>query len=201
MARDPERREQLLAAADRAIDRHGPAVTMEDLAAEAGVTKPILYRHFGDKGGLYEALARRYAQTLHTVLEDALAQETNWRARVEVTLRTYLATIEARPQLYRFLLHRAAADRPGVSQAVGDFTHQVAQRLAGILAEEFNGAGFRLPHPELTAQAIIGAAQQAGDWWLADPQIGREEVVEVLTRLVWGGLPSLAEANAATGGP
>lgn len=195
MARDPERREQLLAAADRAIDRHGPSVTMDDLAAEAGVTKPILYRHFGDKGGLYEALARRYAGMLHDVLEGALAKETDWRQRVTVTLDTYLATIEARPELYRFLLHRAAGERPEVGQAVGDFTHQVAQRLAGILAEEFAGAGFTLRSPELTAQAIIGAAQQAGDWWLAGADVSRAEVVDVLSRLLWSGLPSLADAT------
>ncbi|HEU4481075.1 MAG TPA: helix-turn-helix domain-containing protein, partial [Actinomycetota bacterium] len=62
--RDPEqeehrtrRRIELLEAADRALRREGPLVSMNAIAAEAGVTKPILYRHFGDKGGLYQAIA------------------------------------------------------------------------------------------------------------------------------------------------
>lgn len=197
MPRDPERRVALLDAAERAIAEHGPSVSMDDIAAEAGITKPVLYRHFGDKGGLYEALARRSARLLGEALETALAKERDWRRRVEVTLDTWFAAIEDRPELYRFLLHRAAAERPEVAQAVGDFTAQFASRLSKILAEEFHGAGFRLPNPDLVAAAIVGAAQQAGDWWLAQSPVSRAEVVAELAELVWRGLPSLAEAADA----
>jgi len=61
-ARDPKRarrerrREELLDVADRVIQRRGVAVSMDEIASEAGITKPVLYRHFGDKDGLYEAL-------------------------------------------------------------------------------------------------------------------------------------------------
>ncbi|MFT5223559.1 MAG: AcrR family transcriptional regulator [Glaciecola sp.] len=195
MARDPAdratRRAALLDAADRAIVRHGPGVTMDDIAAEAGITKPILYRHFGAKGGLYEALARRSARLLGEQLETALAQERDWRRRVVVTLDTYLAAIERQPQLYRFLLNRASAERPEVTAALGDFTQQFATLLAKILAEEFEGAGFALPNPPLIAAAIVGAAQQAGEWWLADGTVAREDVVDQLAQFVWRGLPAL----------
>ena len=53
------RRESLLAAADLVVQRDGPSASMSAIAAEAGITKPILYRHFGDKSGLYAALAER----------------------------------------------------------------------------------------------------------------------------------------------
>lgn len=194
MARDPDRRRDLLDAAERAIRRHGPGATMDDVAAEAGITKPILYRHFGAKGGLYEALARRWARVLGERLEAALAAESDWRRRVEVTLDTWLAAIEGDPELYRFLLHRAAAERPEVSAAVGDFTHHFAARLAAILDEEFSGAGFALPNAPLVAHAIVGAAQQAGDGWLAlgDQRPDRAQVVEELASLLWTGLPNLA---------
>jgi AcrR family transcriptional regulator len=55
------RRRELLEAADRVVLRDGPGASMNAIAAEAGITKPILYRHFGDKGGLYAALAKRRA--------------------------------------------------------------------------------------------------------------------------------------------
>jgi len=53
------RRRELLEAADRVVLRDGPQASMNAIAAEAGITKPILYRHFGDKNGLYAALAAR----------------------------------------------------------------------------------------------------------------------------------------------
>src|SRR3954465_14973944 len=94
------RREALLDAADRIVQRDGPAVSMASIAAEAGITKPILYRHFGDKGGLYAALAERHTQRLLLVLQEALAAGGATRARVERTIDAYLATIESEPQVY-----------------------------------------------------------------------------------------------------
>lgn len=200
MARDPDRRRELLDAAERAIRQHGAGATMDDMAAEAGITKPILYRHFGAKGGLYDALARRWAGLLGERLEAALAAESDWRRRVEVTLDTWLVAIETDPELYRFLVHRAAAERPEVSAAVGDFTHHFAARLADILDEEFSGAGFTLPNALLIAHAIVGAAQQAGDAWLAmgPPRPPRTVVVEELGGLLWRGLPALGQSTSAT---
>ncbi|RST22753.1 TetR/AcrR family transcriptional regulator, partial [Streptomyces sp. WAC04770] len=99
------RRRELLEAADRVVLRDGPQASMNAIAAEAGITKPILYRHFGDKGGLYRALATRHTDALLSALRAALDAPAERRARVESTLDTYLAAIEARPQVYRFLMH------------------------------------------------------------------------------------------------
>src|SRR5512135_2304476 len=66
------RRRQLLAAADRVVRRRGPDASMDEIAAEAGVTKPILYRHFGDKDGLYAALTERYLRMLYHDAEATL---------------------------------------------------------------------------------------------------------------------------------
>ena len=66
------RRRELLEAADRVVLRDGPEASMNAIAAEAGITKPILYRHFGDKGGLYRALAKRHTDALLDALRAAL---------------------------------------------------------------------------------------------------------------------------------
>ncbi|MEV1243105.1 TetR/AcrR family transcriptional regulator [Nonomuraea sp. NPDC050022] len=71
--RDPDRRKALLDAADRVILREGPEASMAAIAAEAGITKPILYRHFGDKSGLYEALADRHVRTVIAQLRPGFA--------------------------------------------------------------------------------------------------------------------------------
>ena len=194
--RDPERRAQLLAAADRAIAAHGAAVRMEDIASEAGVTKPILYRHFGDKGGLYEAVARRAAQTVQDRLELALDRADGPREKLRATIDAFLSAVEERPATYRFLLHTAAAERPEVSQAVGDFTHELARRLALVLREQFARYGLAVRHGELVAHALIGAVHQVSAWWLSATEteptdVGREQLRDLLVRLLWSGLPSV----------
>ena len=159
--RSPERREQLLEAADRAIDALGPGVRMEDIAAEAGITKPVIYRHFGDKGGLYEAIARRYAHELQDRLEVALDVADDPREQLRTVIGAFLTAIEERPALYRFLLHRAAAERPEVSQAAGDFTHELGRRIAVVLDTQFARYDLRLDHPELVAHGLVRVLLEA----------------------------------------
>src|SRR5437764_251394 len=101
------RRRELLEAAERIVLRDGPDASMNAIAAEAGITKPILYRHFGDKGGLYRALAVRHTDALLDNLRTALDAPVLRRDRVEATLDAYLVAIETRPQVYRFLMHPA----------------------------------------------------------------------------------------------
>ena len=203
--RDPERRAQLLEAADRAIATHGAAVRMEDIASEAGVTKPILYRHFGDKGGLYEAVARRAARVLEERLETGLEVAEGPREKLRATIDAFLAAVEDRPETYRFLLHSAAAERPEVSQAVGDFTHELGRRLAGVLREQYARYGFDLGHAELVAHALIGSVHQVSAWWLSGPGEGarpvpRPQITDLLVRLLWSGLPSVGAQDDPVAG-
>src|SRR5438067_6342894 len=109
-----DRRAQLLEAADRVIRRDGSAASMNHIAAEAGITKPILYRHFGDKGGLYRALAARHIDDLLIRLRTALATHGGLAARSRATIDAYLTSVGEAPQVYRFLLERAAVEEPGV---------------------------------------------------------------------------------------
>ena len=131
------RRRELLEAADRVVLRDGPRRSMNAIAAEAGITKPILYRHFGDKGGLYRALAKRHTDALLDSLRAALDAPAERRERVEATLDTYLAAIEARPQVYRFLMHPAedAPRRPSAGFDVGQHSAPLLRRLGEELAK------------------------------------------------------------------
>src|SRR3954471_24732588 len=105
-----DRRSQLLAAADRVVQRDGSAASMNLIAAEAGITKPILYRHFGDKGGLYRALAARHIDQLLARLPAAVLTRGGLTARTRATVDAYLAAVEEQPQVYRFLMEVAVAE-------------------------------------------------------------------------------------------
>lgn len=177
------RREALLDAAQRAVRRDGPATSMAAVAAEAGITKPILYRHFGDKGGLAAALAERHTDRLLGALRAALGTGRTRRERVELAVGAYLAAIEAEPGLYRFLLRPEGPASP--PEQLRAFSRRLGELLARGLALEL---GRPAPGPRETAWAhgIIGMVQTAGDWWLDTAPCSRTELAGQLTDLVFG---------------
>lgn len=191
-----ERREQLLEAADRVVQRDGSAASMNVIAAEAGITKPILYRHFGDKGGLYRALAERHIDELLARLRAALTTRGGLRARTRATIDAYLASVEEQPQVYRFLVERAAVEEPGVRGQVTGFVRRFGDELAaGIRAEDELG-GVNERRALVWAHGIAGMVQSAGDWWLGHPDVPREHVVDELTALLWDGFSGVGNVPA-----
>ncbi|MFD4022460.1 TetR family transcriptional regulator [Streptomyces sp. NPDC058576] len=203
------RRRELLEAADRVVLRDGPQASMNAIAAEAGITKPILYRHFGDKGGLYRALAKRHTDALLGALRAALDAPAERRARVEATLDTYLAAIEARPQVYRFLMHPSdgaddAAPSPEQGFDVGRHSAPLLRRLGEELGEVIAERVDLGPDSEQMARiwghGIVGMMHAAGDWWLGDRPCSRERLVSSLADLLWGRLAEAGDRDLR-GGP
>ena len=177
------RRTELLDAAVRVIRRDGPSPSMDAIAAEAGITKPILYRHFGDRGGLVEAVARRFADELNDVLTGALAAGDDPRALFVGTVDAYLAFVERDPHLYRFVVQRLEVE---------GFLHQVGRQVAVVLGEQLRAAGHDSGGAEPMAHGIVGLVHAAGDWWLDRGTLPRARLVQYLTELLWDGLGALA---------
>jgi AcrR family transcriptional regulator len=182
-----DRRAGLLEAADRVVQREGSAATMNVIAAEAGITKPILYRHFGDKSGLYRALAARHIEELLVRLREALVTRGGLAARTRATVDAYLSSIEERPQIYRFLMQRAAVEEPDVRGDVEGFVRRFGDELAAGIAVEPSLHGVGELRATLWAHGIAGMVQAAGDWWLDHPEVPRAKVVEELTALLVAG--------------
>ncbi|KUJ70468.1 TetR family transcriptional regulator [Streptomyces albus subsp. albus] len=200
-----ERRRELLEAADRVVLRDGPDASMNAIAAEAGITKPILYRHFGDKGGLYRALAERHTDALLSSLRAALDASSDRRERVEDTLDAYLAAIEARPQVYRFLMH-PAEEEPQTESEVGfdvgrhsaPLLRRMGEELAEVISERVDMGEAGTAAARAWGHGIVGMMYAAGDWWLRERPCPRAELVHNLTDLLWG---RLAIAEDRPGGP
>ncbi|AXE76578.1 TetR family transcriptional regulator [Streptomyces atratus] len=198
------RRRELLEAADRVVLRDGPGASMNAIAAEAGITKPILYRHFGDKGGLYRALAKRHTDALLIALRAALDAPAERRRRVESTLDTYLAAIEARPQVYRFLMHPSDDSAPSTEQGFDVGRHsapllrRLGEELALVIAERVDLGPDSDAMARIWGHGIVGMMHAAGDWWLGERPCSREQLVRSLADLLWG---RLAEAGDRPGGP
>ncbi len=197
-ARD-RRRDELLDAADRAIRRGGPEVSMEALASEAGITKPVLYRHFGDRDGLLDAVATRHAARLTSELRTALAREEHPRHRIRTTMATYLAFLERDPELHRFVTRVAPRVQPGGRGAIDDALSVVCDAVVASVARELTGARLD-PAPARTwGTGIVGMVQLVGNRWLDTRDVAREELVTQLTDLLWHGFRGivLRETDAA----
>src|SRR5206468_1776607 len=91
---------QLLDAADRVMRRRGAGASMDEIASEAGISKPILYRHFGDKDGLHRALAERYVEALLSELRASRVAD-DPRANIAAGIDAYRAF--PREQLVEYL--------------------------------------------------------------------------------------------------
>ncbi|MEZ0066322.1 AcrR family transcriptional regulator [Streptacidiphilus sp. MAP12-20] len=196
-----ERRAELLDAADRVVRREGPRASMNAIAAEAGITKPILYRHFGDKNGLYRALADRHSATLLDHIREALAAPLDRRERVENVIDTYLGAIESAPQVYRFLAHPdPAADSLSPAGPLAPTLRAIAAELSHAIAAQVDLGPESNLLAEAWGQAITGMVLASGDWWLENQPFPRERMVQTLADLLWGRLAAAADNPGATNG-
>jgi len=163
----------------RALRKHGPDVGMDDIAAEAGVTKPVLYRHFTDKSDLYLAVGKRGSQELAARLRPALAGEGTAQQRIHRAVDAYLAAIEEQPELYSFAAHQHTVGRSGTNELV------IVTTLAALFREHLETFGTDPDAAEVCGHAIVGMMSSAGDWWLARRPMPRQRLVHLLSSLIW----------------
>ncbi len=180
-----ERRDELLDAAVVAIRRDGAGVSMDDIAHEAGITKPILYANFGDKAGLADALAKRFTGELIARFGEAWATSTDTRERVERGIDAWVGFIESDPHIYRFLSEGSfgAGRRLEDRRLVSDVGVVVARALGEWLREQGADSGPAEPW----AYGVLGMVHVTTEWWLDRRTLSRKDLVEYLTSLLWSG--------------
>jgi AcrR family transcriptional regulator len=158
-----KRRGELLGAAVEAVERHGAGVSMEQIAAQGGVTKPILYRHFGDRAGLADAIARQYTEGLIdrilTVLRESPRSEALW-----ATVDAFLSMLEDNRDIYQFIIHRPM--RPGDTPPRTKVIDVIAGAIADVLADQLARDGQSTEGAETMAYGIVGMVHYAADHWI-----------------------------------
>ncbi len=194
--RGAARREELLEAAIRVIRKEGAGASMRSIAVEAGCTKPILYRHFGDKSGLYQAVAERYVTLLMSELAGAFGQELETRELIAVALDAYLRFIERETNIYKFLWHRVLPELPKLHVSLSDFDARIAHELTRLLRDRLKPAGVDTGGADPWAHALVGMATAVGEWWLDDQSMSHEHLVHYLTELLWEGFSGITRVGA-----
>jgi len=186
------RGQQLLEAVLAVISREGPTVSMERLASELGVTKPVLYRYFGDRAGLYRAVAQATLAGLMRDLRAALAQPVEPRQLLTEVIDAYLSFIEREPQLYRFLMQRAVVEQAEAQVTISYFIRDVGQAVAQTMGEQLRAAGADSAAAEAWAYGVVGMVQRAGDGGRERRPMPRPRLVAYLADLLWNGFSNRA---------
>lgn len=191
------RREQLVQATLAAVGKHGASVGMDEIAAEAGTSKTVVYRHFADRAELYVAVCNRVAAHLLPRLRGAIETSGNHpREMVSAAIDTYLAFIEADPELYRFVVHHAALDRPS-SDPLDSLSGLVGEQAAAAISVALHQAGRDPAAAAPWGHGVVGLVRSAADWWLrADRPMQRSELAAHLTDLAWAGLSGVVTPEA-----
>lgn len=184
-----KRRRQLLDVALDAFSAGGfHGTSMEDVAAAAGVTKPVLYQHFGSKRALYVELLNDVGGQLMDVIAKAAAEADGPHRQVEAGFRAYFRFIENREPAFRLLFGGGSKRDEGFADLVRVVESAIAELIASFITTELP------PEKTLTlAHGIVGMAESTCRHWLRLRSEGEvtgtaDEVADLLAELAWAGL-------------
>lgn len=189
------RRAEFVDAAMRALAEHGPDVGMDHIAAEAGVTKPVLYRHFADKADLFVALGQRGTEILFDRLIPAMNNEEAPVPRIRKSLDAFFSTVEEHPNLYRVLVRRSFAKATVEQDIVAEDKELIANALAALLGDYLRSLDIDSGGAEPWGHGIVGMVQNVSEWWLERRTMSRDAVVEYLTQIIWSAIDGFTRAH------
>ena len=184
-----ERRQQLISIGRALFAERGfDGSSIEEIAARAQVSKPVVYEHFGGKEGLYAVVVDREIGNLLRRFEAAL-DSGHPRKLLEQAALALLDYIEEETDGFRILIR----DSP-VTSSTGGFSsliNDVASKVEYILDREFKSRGYETKLAGLYAQALVGMVAMTGQWWLEERKPRKNEVAAHLVNLSWNGLQHL----------
>ena len=186
----PQRRSQLVDVGRGLFAMRGlDGTTIEEIAAAAGVSKPVIYEHFGSKEGLYTQVVEFEFRILLAAITDALTEEAKPRVLVERAALALLTYIEDRTDGFRILLRDAPPSQP--EGAFSTLLSHVTARVEHILSDEFSRRGFSGQDGAMYAQMLVGMVAMTGQWWQDSRQPDKNTVAAHLVNLAWNGLTGL----------
>jgi len=197
------RRKELVESTLRAIRQHGATVGLDDIAAAAGTSKTVFYRHFTDRAGLSQAVAEHVDALILRDLSRALGQSgiplvdvtASPAALIRAAIDAYLSLVEKDPEVYRFIVAAPLLDRgevPSTGDPAAGVSSHVAQQMSVVFRQALEGAGHDVGAAAVWGQGVVGMVRAAADAWLAgEPGFAgmpRADLAGHLTTLAWTGL-------------
>lgn len=190
-----ERREQLIDVARALFAERGlEGTSVEEIAAHAGVSKPVVYEHFGGKEGLYAVVVDREVRTLHDSIRASITTpDASPRALIELGTMALLDYIDDHPNGFRILSRDSSATSPDGSFAT--ILSDIASRVEDLLGDEFTKSGLDPATAPLYSQMLVGLVALAGQWWMDtrdEQELAKPVVAAHLVNLAWYGMRNLS---------
>lgn len=185
-----ERRVQLMEVGRAVFASHGyEATVIDDVARKAGVTKPIIYEHFGSKEGLYAAIVEREMDDLVRRVSEKISVG-GPRARFEGAVVAFMTYTKEEPAGFAVLTRDSpnSAARRGLTRVIDD----LAERVGDVFRMQFERAGYDPKVAPIYANALIGMVTQVGQWWAKSGRgFAIDQVARHVAALGWMGLRHL----------
>ncbi len=176
-----DRERLMLDAAGEAFATHGfHGSSMDEIAAAAGITKPMLYRYFGSKEGLYVAYLRMTGRELIERVRAVDSVGRSPEARLNAGLRGFLTYVAEHRTGWRVLHGETSAP---TDAAIAREVAGLRQRILRLLTILFGDEAF--------AHAFTGAAESVATWWIDDPNRSIDQATDCLMGIAAAGRPAL----------
>ena len=191
-----ERRNELVDGTLEAIRRRGSNVSMDEIAAEIGVSKTVLYRYFVDKNDLTTAVMMRFAQTtLIPNMAAALSSNLDGFDLTREIIRVYVETVAAEPEIYPFVMANNSASK---NKVVADSRARSSPACSAVmLRRRMAEVGMDTGGVEPWAYMIVGGVQLATHSWMSHPRMSSDELIDYLTMLSWNALCGIVEVGGS----
>jgi AcrR family transcriptional regulator len=189
--RGPERRRRILDAAAGAFAARGyHATSVGEIAEAAGITKPVIYDHFGSKRELFVALLDQAREELTSLGVEAMGADAPVEERVRAAIEAFFSYVEAHPTTARvlFMPPIGEPDLLAVSRRVqADATAGIAA-LLGAEPGLFRGSRDRRRRIEMLSEFFKQGMHGLAIWWLDHPEARRRALVDSAMAIAWVGL-------------
>lgn len=183
-----QRREQLIEIGRSLFAAKGfEAVSVEEIASTAKVSKPIVYEHFGGKEGLYAVVVDREMRALTDVLINALSDpQAHPRQIVERTALALLTYVEENAEGFRVLTRDSPKTDP--SNSFNSLLGDIAVRVEDILTDAFKRQHLPAKSVPYYAQMLIGMTVYTCQYWADQRKLSKEQLAAHIVNLAWYGL-------------
>jgi AcrR family transcriptional regulator len=195
-----ERRRQLVEAAIEVLGEVGPEFGLDQVADRAGVTKPVIYRHFTDRAGLVAAMGERATAMMidEGILPAALDADETVAERIRNTVDAFLAFLEHHPNIYWLFVRHAPRDGDEVAQTSKEI---IAAAVTAALGDVLRAGEVDAGIAEVWARGLIGFVQNTAEWWLERRTMSRESLTDYTALLIWAQMDGLARRYGAVVDP
>ncbi|ATL72402.1 TetR/AcrR family transcriptional regulator [Nocardia terpenica] len=190
-----DRREELVDGTLAAIRKRGGDVGMDEIAAEIGVSKTVLYRYFSDKSDLTRATMERFIETtLMPRIYEAISDDLDEYQLVRNTLAAYVHTVDADTDVYRFIMGNGATTD---KSTLADFEKLFADVVAAVLRDKAFDRGIETDGILLYAYVLVGGVQLATDWWITNRAMSADTMLDHLTMMAWSAIEGMVRAGGS----